>query len=481
VQDTVYPHGWEAPWANWSYAWDAALTVDLRASPRYAPTFAFGDIVGRYGALLAKTHVAADASIVWPASLFAPGSLSSDDFGTLAGATVAMQRACNARGLSCTLTDLAGQRAIHGVTLLLPLLPSSPLMRRMQPWATARIVALRRSGRLLLDPSSVRIDVRYRRAPNVTLLLANDSGYGFIVATNPSDASRRIAALHVRLSRGTATVQAFYLQPRGTRIIAVGNARAASAEPTGVILSGATRSGAQSKDEAPPPRGTPPPFSDPDGTAISSAHLQVVLAPFAGARIAELSDGNGNAATSIGLLRDATDPPPPPSSRDYIAAYTHPLPAGTFNRPYVCEHADAFTTARLICTYDAPDLPRGGALFKRTLTLSGASNTLVIGEEFAPHDARSTDRLESISGFAFAGGDVSMASSSGNAVGILHGRRLTSLRWRAGDVARVDTRRTRGAEIVTLVFARRSVELRLAVDEVADGAEAHRLLDSKQP
>ena len=400
---------------------------------------------------------------------------------TLAGATVAMQRACNARGLSCTLTDLAGQRAIHGVTLLLPLLPSSPLMRRMQPWATARIVALRRSGRLLLDPSSVRIDVRYRRAPNVTLLLANDSDYGFIVATNPSDASRRIAALHVRLSRGTATVQAFYLQPLGTRIIAVGNARAASVEPTGVILSGATRSGAQSKDEAPPPRGTPPPFSDPDGTAISSAHLQVVLAPFAGARIAELSDGNGNAATSIGLLRDATDPQPPPSSRDYIAAYTHPLPAGTFNRPYVCEHADAFTTARLICTYDAPDLARGGALFKRTLTLSGASNTLVIGEEFAPHDARSTDRLESISGFAFAGGDVSMASSSGNAVGILHGRRLTSLRWRAGDVARVDTRRTRGAEIVTLVFARRSVELRLAVDEVADGAEAHRLLDSKQP
>jgi hypothetical protein len=207
----------------------------------------------------------------------------------------------------------------------------------------------------------------------------------------------------------------------------------------------------------------------------------VVFAPFAGARVAELSDGNGNAATSIGLLRDATDPQPPPSSRDYIATYTHPLPAGTFNRPYVCERADAFTTSRIICSYDAPDLPRGGALFKRTLTLSGASDTLVIGEDFAPHDARSTDRLESISGFAFAAGDVSIASSSENAVGILHGHRLTSLRWRAGDVAGVETRRTRGAEIVTLVFARRSIELRLAVDQVADAAEAHRLLDSKQP
>ena len=44
VQDTIYPHGWEAPWANWSYAWDAALTVDLLASPRYAPTRAIREI-----------------------------------------------------------------------------------------------------------------------------------------------------------------------------------------------------------------------------------------------------------------------------------------------------------------------------------------------------------------------------------------------------------------------------------------------------
>ncbi len=41
VQDTIYPDGWEAPWANWSYAWDAALTVDLGRSARYAPTAGF--------------------------------------------------------------------------------------------------------------------------------------------------------------------------------------------------------------------------------------------------------------------------------------------------------------------------------------------------------------------------------------------------------------------------------------------------------
>ena len=334
VQDTVYPHGWEAPWANWSYAWDAALTVDLRASPRYAPTFAFGDIVGRYGALLAKTHVAADASIVWPRESVCTGSLSSDDFGTLAGATVAMQRACNARGLSCTLTDLrrptrdpwshtsASASSVVAADATDAAVGYCPDRRAaaLRPAAARSVVG---ANRRALSPSAKR------DAPARQRLRSTASSSRPI----PSDASRRIAALHVRLSRGTATVQAFYLQPRGTRIIAVGNARAASAEPTGVILSGATRSGAQSKDEAPPPRGTPPPFSDPDGTAIANAHLQVVLAPFAGARIAELSDGNGNAATSIGLLRDATDPQPPPSSRDYIAAYTHPLPGRNVQPP----------------------------------------------------------------------------------------------------------------------------------------------------
>ena len=78
-----------------------------------------------------RTHVAADASIIWPPSLFAPGSLSDADFSAFADATIAMQRACNARGLSCTLVDLMadGDRALRSRPLLLPLLPTDPLMR----------------------------------------------------------------------------------------------------------------------------------------------------------------------------------------------------------------------------------------------------------------------------------------------------------------------------------------------------------------
>ncbi len=461
VQDTIDPHGWEAPWANWSYAWDAALTVELRASPRYAATRAVGDLVRRYGGALAQTHVAADASIIWPPSMFVPGSLSNADFTAFADATIAMQHDCNSRGLTCTLADL---RNFSGAgPLLLSVLPSGPAVGRLEPWAVSRLQELRQAGRLLADPSAVRVAARERRPPWTTLLLADSGAYAFLVVVNPSDGTRRFGHIVVSLRGRARTIAPFSVAARGVRVIPVGiSAPATTGAPVARL-------------------GTPPPFRDPDGTSISNARLRVVFAPFAGARVAELGNGQANAATSIGLLRDAIDPQPSASSRDYIAAYTHPIATGTFNRAYTCSRNDAFATARITCSYDAPDLPQEGALFTRTLTLAGGSEDVIVDEQFAPHDARSTARLESISGFAFAAGDVLLKASGGDAVGILHGRQLTMLRWHYGDVARLDLRTTRGAELVTLIFARRSVEMRLGIRTVQNAAEAQRLLDANQP
>jgi amino acid transporter len=461
VQDTIYPHGWEVPWANWSYGWDAALTADLRASPRYAPTRAFGDMAARYGPLLARTHVAADAAIVWPASLFAPGSLSNGDFAALATSTVAMQRACNARGLTCTLVDLAagGDRVPNPRALLLP--PLGGLAHRMLPWAAARVTALRKAGRLAYSVSPLRVVRTRPRGPYITLLLADDASYGFIVAINPNDASRRIEAAAVRLGHRTVRVAAFTLAARDARVIPVG-----VSAPSPITA-------------AAPPPGTPPPFADPSGQSIANGRVRVTFAPFAGARVSEFGEPrSGNAATAIGLLRDASDPQPPVSNRDYIASYTHPLPAGTFNREYVCNRLDVFATQRATCTYDAPDLPRGGGFFKRTLALTGDSREVIVDEEFQPHDRASTARLESISGFALAPGDRVLTSSRGDAIGILYAGRLVRLRWRPGDVAVFHLRTTRAAELVTLIFARRSVEIGLGIYPVVDLAQARALLDS---
>ena len=418
----------------------------------------------RYGALLAKTHVAADAAIVWPPSLFVPGSLTNADFAAFAAATIAMQRTCNARGLTCVLADVAGADDTvlrRYRALLLPIVPSSVPTARLQPWASRRIAALQRE-RLVANPGAVRGAAHL--GSDTTLLLADDASYAFVVAVNPSGASRTAGPFRVALANRTVRIGAFGVPARGVRIVPVGLSRAWHARS---IAFGGPGGSARTAMPA-----TPPPFSVPDGTVMSNGRLRVVFAPFAGARIAELGNGRANAATGIGLLRDATDPEPPVSSRDYIAAYTHPLPAGTFNRPYECEREDSIMTQRVTCSYDAPDVPQGGAAFRRTLTLNPSSDELIVGEEFAPHDRGSAARLESISGFTWSAGDRVVQSPGGNAVELLHAGRLTTLRWRAGDVQRVVLEQRRGAELVTLVFARRSVELRLGVSAAASSADA---------
>ncbi|MEO6836052.1 MAG: amino acid permease [Candidatus Tumulicola sp.] len=466
VQDTIYPSGWEAPWANWSYAWDAALTVDLERSPRYPPTAQFGNDVRSYGALLARTHLAADAGILWPPSLFSSLTLTNHDFRAFADATIAMQRDCAARGLTCELVDLAyadDATLARYRKLVMPIVLTPRLVAAMVHPVARTYARLARSRRIAGSLASLSAAAGLGDSPGATLLLADDGSYGFVDAVNPSDVPRAIGPIHVALRRGAAEVARFQLGPRSARLVPLG-------------LSKLPGAGSALVSQTSPD--TPAPFDDDAAERLDNTGLLVVFAPNAGARISELrAPGGDNAATSIGLLRDAVDPEPAVSARDYIAAYTHPLPAGTFNRPYACTAtADDSGTLRKACTYDAPDLPAGGARFERSLALAAGGNEVVVTERLTPVDRASPAKLESISGFAFHEGDILVAPSGATFIGILHGRRLAALRWRAGDVDRVTLRQTRGAQLVTLVFAHASVELRLGVYEARDAAEAERLL-----
>jgi amino acid transporter len=462
VQDTIYPDGWEAPWANWSYAWDAALTFDLAQAPRYAPTFSIGDDLHRYGALLARTHLAADAGIIWPPSLFWSLTLTNREFRAFVDATVAMQRDCNARGLSCELVDLA---YADDARLVMPIVLTPSLRAAIVAPVARRIERLERAGRIRTNLAFPAPVPRLTGANSgASLLVANDDTYGFIEAVNPSDQPREFGRMRVALSSREIDVPQFQLQARAVRLLAVG---------TPSLTEAAANSASNSFS-------APSPFVDDRTLAIAGARLRIAFGPNAGARIWELSaPGLGNAGTSIGLLRDAVYPEPPASPRDYIAAYTHPLPAGTFNRAYACSTPPPSAAAPSVsCSYDAPDLPTGGGRFERTLTLDADSNEATIEERFTPNDAASSARLESISGFAYRAGDVVIAPDGANFVGLLHGRRLAALRWQSGDVDRVTVRHARGAELVTLVFARFDVNLRLGIYDVNDAAEAERLLQA---
>jgi amino acid transporter len=467
VQDTIYPAGWEAPWANWSYAWDAAYTVSLSASPRFEPTAEFGAEVSRYGALLARTHPAASVAIVWPTSLYSTFVVTNRDVAAFADATIAMQRACNARGITCDVVDLAYAgdtvRARYA-RVVLPIVPSARLQAAMAAPAARVVARLKRQGRW--SQSLTALPKVHTVTTGATVLLADDGSYAFVEAVNASQNAREFASIHVRLAGRDAVVPGFTLAARSTRLIPVGIRRESPA----------------AQRATPVAVETPPPFAPPGVRAIDGTRLHVAYAPDAGARIAELATvGGGNAASSIGLLRDAVEPELPASARDYIAAYTHPLPAGTFNRSYACSAKLPAPDSRVTCSYDAPDLPAGGARFERTRSLAANGDELVVTERFTPADAASTARLSSISGFAFVPGDTVIAPRDATFVAVLHGRRLAALRWRSGDVSRVDVRNTRGAAIFTLVFARPEVELRLGIYTAANAAEAERLLRANRP
>ena len=462
VQDTIYPDGWEVPWANWSYAWDAAYTTALQPAPRFAPTAAFGTELSRYGAQLARTHLAVDAGIIWPPSLFSSLSLSNQDFRAFADATIAMQRDCSARGLTCELVDVAysdDARLQRYPRLVLPIVMTKRLETSLVPTTVRELQRLRRTGRIASTLASLSPSLR-GAAADTSLLLADDGSYGFVDAINPSDAPRVFGPLTVTLDRGSVAVPRFSVAARSAQLVPVGLTPASIAS----VAAGTA---------------TPPPFAASASDVVAGLRLRIAFAPDSGARIWELSAPSlGNAATSIGLLRDAVSPPPPVSARDYIAAYTHPLPAGTFNRAYACTTRSAQTVVA-DCAYDAPDLPDGGARFTRTLSLAPDGNEATVDESFHPNTAASA--LESVSGFAFERGDLLLAPPGATYVGILHGTRLAVLRWRLGDVQHVTLAHARGAEVVTIVFAHSPVELHLGVYAAADATEAARILQANPP
>lgn len=210
-----------------------------------------------------------------------------------------------------------------------------------------------------------------------------------------------------------------------------------------------------------------------------------MLAPNAGARIDDLAPQMAKAsfiiahnfASTIGLLRDAVDPEPTPSARDYIAAFTHPIPAGTFNRHYVCAlaHADE-KTAEATCSYDAPDVPAGGAELTRTLAMNTQTGELDVAETMTPRDRASRAHLKSISGFAYHSGDIALTGPSCFGVYDPSSRALGRICWNPAELASYEVRKTRGAAILTLHFRVNRVAMRLGVFAAKSQAQAHTLV-----
>lgn len=505
LQDTINPAGWEAPWANWAYDWDAAITACTQCNPqalfsaRAAATRAFGEIVARWGSALAQTHVAVDAHVIWPESLF--GSSRNDRAYAYARAVKRLLAACRAQRLTCDLTDLIyGGGAVASRSSLPYVLPI-PLDSAVTPLARKRLSAIQQRG--LLREGIVGIRPRHVCGNHRAIFLESDGGAsGFVVVQNWSNRETSAGPYVVHLHSHVFRTNVKRISSRSATLLPIGHVRA-SAKPrhavseilvddSDMIAFGGglwpfgphvvVRPGVWRYD----------PFEDGfrEVAFVSSVmhdgtRTVAMLAPNAGARIDDLATQIAEAsfiiahnfASTIGLLRDAVDPEPAPSARDYIAAFTHPIPAGTFNRQYACARAHAGElAAALTCSYEAPDIPTGGAEFERTLTMNPRTGELDVTEAMTPRDRTSGAHLKSISGFAYHSGDVALTGESCFGIYDPSSRALGRICWNPAELASYEVRQTRGAAILTLHFRVNHVEMRLGVFPANSEAQARALV-----
>lgn len=518
VQDTIYPAGWEVPWANWAYDWDAAFAPPerdpgtdaserpveddfLNESSRFYPTEEFGQLVAAWGTWLAATHLVVDAHVIWPLSLFTEDEplLSSD----AATATLAMLQECRNRNLTCDLADLM-QATVErsSVPYILPVHFNGSM--HLSSVAQVRLQTLQRRGLLLSSLAHVHSRAFAGQHDNAVLLVDASGDRGFIVASNWSSNPRQAGPYRVQLRGRLVRVPATRVAARSAVFISVPDGRPFRSRPLVPQVAGQLFCAARfefggvawplpecDNQQANILEGDP--FQDGSGVirlgatnAGSALGPLLLLAPDAGARAAVLQRRidftTENFASTIGLFRDAVDPEPTPSARDYIAAFTHPIPAGTFNRPYRCTNLHAGPpTASVTCSYDAPDLPEGGARFERTISLSSSSNEYIVDERMTPHDPHSTAHLKSISGFAIGKGNFVEQGVSCFGVYDSLAKGLARLCWRPDDLASYDVRQTRGAAILTLHFKRNDVEMRLGVLSAPSQAQAHALVEADAP
>lgn len=395
VADTLNPTGWEAPWANALYSWDAAYALDGAANARFAPTAQFGALVSRYGAFLATAQPRADLAIAWLPSAYDPALLTNDRVAHLADLTIAAQARCRALALSCRFVDLrfAHQADLQRNRVLV--IPQTGFPIPFDPSIERTLTDFRSRGGTTTDTvdSAVMHGVHSHVAgiTDASLLIAPNGRSAIFDVMNPATTIRIIQALTLTLPSGAQyRLPTLQIQPGGSAQVGLnlpGDARRVdflrvdsptlptSPAPTLRLSPQAALANVMFR---PVPSGTAIAYTADifqDGApaiVLDNGTMRAIILPDAGARTF------ANGFTTIGGLRDDVETPPSPSPRDYIAPYTHPIRAGTFNRHYDCAILQTGAAAHVRCSYDAPDLASTPVHFEKIFALEPRSNVLTV-------------------------------------------------------------------------------------------------------
>jgi amino acid transporter len=241
AQDTLYPSGWEAPFANAFYAWDAALALDGSATSREVPTAAFGGLVATFGPELAASHVRYDAAIAYLGASVPIDRATNDFFADVESATIDAQRACRDAGLSCALVDPSAldRSELERYPLLVVPWPAGKTAADATPRVRAMLEAYARHGGSLLGPVTgsdlARAFSATGRPPTVAgtsdATFADDPTHrldGFLTVLNYDDAPRSVGGTAVTLLDGTRRTLPPFTIPRHTALVVPVGVRLAS-------------------------------------------------------------------------------------------------------------------------------------------------------------------------------------------------------------------------------------------------------------
>jgi hypothetical protein len=200
-----------------------------------------------------------------------------------------------------------------------------------------------------------------------------------------------------------------------------------------------------------------------DDIIFHSRTTTLAISPAAGARsFAFFRALNAvDVFSTVGGLRDDVTLPYGISARDYIGKYTHPIPAGMFNRTYAVKILGAAGNAATAeFSYDAPDVPPRGARFDRIVSVDTTLDAFNVDSRVSFH-ASAAYRQQHVMRSSFAMPAVVITTP--NAYGFWNGRhhQLTMVAWKTHDVTAHANEPHAGNDIVSLTFAgngwRRSV------------------------
>ena len=171
VQDTLYPAGYEVPWANHYYTWESALNLNREERPRAAAVHRNGRLIAGLGRELAGAHKAADLGLVYPISSYDQAALTRDDILRISRAQMQIQQYCQLNQVAVEYVDLEFQpleSLKRHKALLLPVFDGK---LRLSEIAQRKLVDyVKAGGKLIVTPTMPEGDVINQAANDLIMV-----------------------------------------------------------------------------------------------------------------------------------------------------------------------------------------------------------------------------------------------------------------------------------------------------------------------